>query len=245
MISRVVPVLCAVAAVCLMLCAPLARADEYCEPVAEQSAKNADQSTLSVATACDKAGIRTYLLRAYAKDGHRDQKVLEVESGYAPMGSANLVDIDGDGYHEVEVRGMCGAGPNCEGELYRIDRGTGKLELFFSGGYAELSVIDGYLVEAGRASCCSWEYHAYRLQGRTGTLDYEDMDFMVEVGIDMDTGDEDSPPHCTFSRTEGDTRAVVRPPGREWLRLCELYGDYHLTTPEEARAAEIAARTQE
>ncbi|MGH8025248.1 MAG: hypothetical protein ACREO0_00845 [Pseudoxanthomonas sp.] len=237
--------LAAVAIASSMLCAPLARADEYCEPVAEQIAENADQSTLSVATVCEKAGIRTYVLRARTQDGRLDQKTLEVESEYAPTGGASLVDIDGDGHHEVEVRGMCGAGPNCEGELYRIDRDSGRLELFFSGGYSELSVIDGHLVEAGRASCCSWEYHAYRLEGRTGPLDYDSMDFMVEVGADLDNIDEQAPTRCTFSRTRGGVRTVIRPPGREWLQLCELYGDYHLTTPKEARAAETANRAQE
>jgi hypothetical protein len=37
----------------------------------------------------------------------------------------------------------------------------------------------------------------------------------------------------------------MRPPGREWLQLCEVYGDYRLTTPEQARAAEAAASAQE
>lgn len=236
----------AVAAVAsLLLCASCAHADEYCEPVAEQTAENADQSTLSVATVCEKAGIRSYLLGSRTKDGRLDRKIVEVESEYAPTGNARLVDMDGDGNHEVEVRGMCGAGPNCEGELYRINRDSGRLELFFSGGYSDLSVIDGHLVEAGRASCCAWEYHAYRLQGRTGLLDYNNMDFMVEVGANLDSEDENAPPRCTFTRTRDGAREVMRPPGRQWLRLCELYGDYHLTTPEEARAAETANRAQE
>jgi len=238
-----VPAVLAVLA--LLIFAPQVRADENCEPVAEQMATNTDQSTLSVTTVCDKEGIRSYLMRARTKDGRTDQKTVEVETEYTTMGSANLVDIDGDGYHEVEVRGMCGAGPNCEGELYRIDRSTGKLELFFSGGYSDLSVIDGYLVEAGRASCCSWEYHAYRLHGRTGTLDYDNMDFMVEVGADLDSEEENAPARCTFSRSIEGARQVMPPPGREWLQLCELYGDYRLTTPQEASAAEAAGSAQE
>ena len=238
-----VPAVLAVLA--LLLFAPQVRADENCEPVAEQVATNTDQSTLSVATVCDKEGIRSYLMRARTKDGRTDQKTVEVETEYTTMGSASLVDIDGDGYHEVEVRGMCGAGPNCEGELYRIDRSTGKLQLFFSGGYSDLSVIDGYLVEAGRASCCSWEYHAYRLHGRTGTLDYVNMVFLVVVGADLDSDEENAPARCTFSRSIKGARQVMRPPGREWLQLCELYGDYRLTTPEEASAAEAAVRAQE
>ena len=228
-----------------MLCAPCASAGENCEPAAEQSARNPDQSKLSVATVCEKPGFRTYVMRATAKDGRTQEKRVEVESEYAPTGSASLIDIDRDGFHEIEVRGMCGAGPNCEGEIYRANRDNGRIELFFSGGYSELLVIDGYLVESGRASCCSWEYHAYRLQGRSAPLNYDNMDFMVEIGADLDSEQENAPARCTFSRTADGARQVMRPPGREWLQLCEVYGDYRLTTPEQARAAEAAASAQE
>ncbi|HEX7802961.1 MAG TPA: hypothetical protein VF471_09415 [Pseudoxanthomonas sp.] len=238
-------VLVAAALASLMLCAPCVRADENCEPVAEQSARNPDQSRLSVATVCEKPGFRTYVMRATAKDGRTQEKRVEAESEYAPMGNASLVDIDRDGFHEIEVRGMCGAGPNCEGEIYRANRESGQIELFFSGGYSDLLVIDGHLVESGRASCCSWEYHAYRLQGRSAALDYDNMDFMVEIGADLESEQESAPARCTFSRTADGTRQVMRPPGREWLQLCEVYGDYRLTTPEEARAAEAAVSAQE
>jgi hypothetical protein len=243
--TAIVRILIVVATASLMICAAQVHADENCEPVAEQVATNADQSTLSVATVCEKPGIRTYVLRARSNDGRSNRKTVDVESEYAPTGSARLVDIDDDGYHEVEVRGMCGAGPNCEGEIYRFNRDSGLLELFFSGGYSDLSVIDGHLVEAGRTSCCSWEYHAYRLPARAGTFDYDNMDFMVEIGADLDSEEESAPARCTFSRSVDGAHQVMRPPGPEWLQLCELYGDYHLTTPEEARAAEAANRTQE
>jgi len=222
-----------------------AHADENCEPVAEQSARNPDQSTLSVATVCDKPDLRTYVMRSTAKDGRAVEKRVEVESEYAPTGGARLVDIDGDGYHEIEVRGMCGAGPNCEGEIYRTDSKSGQIELFFSGGYSELLVIDGYLVESGRASCCSWEYHAYRMQDRSAPMEYDNMDFMVQIGADLDSEQEDAPARCVFSRAVDGERQVIRPPGSDWLKLCEVYGDYHLTTPEQARAAEAAASAQE
>lgn len=243
--SGVARILAVAAAAWLALCAPRVHADENCQSVPEQVAANPDGSTLSVATVCGKPGIRSYVLRAQGNDGRSDQKMVEVENEDAPTGSARLVDIDDDGYHEVEVRGMCGAGPNCEGDIYRFNRDSGLLELFFSGGYSDLSVIDGHLVEAGRASCCSWEYHAYRLPARAGTLGYDSMDFMVEIGADLDSEEESAPARCTFSRNVDGTRQVMRPPGPAWLRLCELYGDYRLTTPEQARAAEAANRAQE
>ena len=50
-----------------------------------------------------------------------DRLQVEQEAASNRMGHADLVDLDQDGMHEVEVRGMCGAGPNCEGDVYRID----------------------------------------------------------------------------------------------------------------------------
>ena len=221
-------------------------ADEYCEPVPEQAVKNKDGSTLSVITTCDAMGTRTYRMSAKSRDGTVDRMAVEASSSEAPTGGASLVDVDGDGDHEVEVRGMCGAGPNCEGALYRINRERGKLELFFSGGYADLSVIDGYLVEAGRASCCSWEYHAYRLDGREGVREYDNMDMMVEVGMDLSSGQEQTQTRCRFTRRHGDGWEVIKPPSKQWLSLCGLYGDdYHVVTPREARAAQSAADAQE
>mgnify|MGYP003575588974 CR=1 FL=1 len=41
-----------------------------------------------------------------------------------PLRGASLVDIDGDGIHEVEVRGLCGAGPNCLGATGATDDAT-------------------------------------------------------------------------------------------------------------------------
>ncbi len=239
------PLRFAIAFILLISCAKHANADESCAPVAERTEKNADGSALSVSTACDASGMRIYTLRAALQDGRSDRMMLQVESDTTPFGSAQLIDIDGDGHHEVEVRGSCGAGPNCEGDLYRIDRKTGKLRQWFSGGYSDLSVIDGHLLEAGRASCCAWEYHAYRLDTDEGALEYDSMDLMVTVGADLSSDSENAPARCTFIRPEADNHPVVMPPNPQWLSLCELYGEYHLVTPNEARAAERAQRAQE
>jgi hypothetical protein len=228
----------------LMLCAAGARADENCEPAAERTVVNADRSTLSVTTTCATPGMRTYTLRAVLADGQRDQMALHAESETSPFGGAQLIDIDGDGNHEVEVRGSCGAGPNCEGALYRIDPAAGKLRQWFSGGYAQLSVLDGHLLEAGRASCCSWEYHAYRLRDE-GVHGYDNMDLMIEVGMDPSDEGENAPARCVFSRPQGDNPGIVMPPNPQWLALCELYGDYRLVTPEQARAAQRPDGAQE
>lgn len=223
-----------------------ANAEDGCVPVPEQAATNADQSTISLATTCDPSGARRYILRARAQGGEMQELVVEPDTDDPSRGSAELVDVDSDGHHEIEVRGMCGAGPNCLGDLYRLNRRTGKLQQFLSGGYASLLVIDGHLVESGRASCCSWEYHAYKLDNRDEVRGYENMELMVQVGADLSSDDEDAPARCTFSRRMGGDWVVVPPPGRQWLSLCDVYGDdYHLVTPQEAREAEQSAAAQE
>ncbi|HYM86882.1 MAG TPA: hypothetical protein VET30_09115, partial [Pseudoxanthomonas sp.] len=118
-----------------------ANAEDGCVPVPEQIAANADHSTISVATTCDPSGTRRYLLRTRTQGGATQELLVEPDTDDPSRGSAGLVDVDGDGHHEVEVRGMCGAGPNCLGDLYRLNRRTGKLQQFFSGGYASLLVI--------------------------------------------------------------------------------------------------------
>ncbi len=236
----------------LPLCAASpAFADEdgnECRP-REQRVTQADGSRLRLAVRCDAAGAdgtvspARYEVAIAAPGGSRFQPALTLgtDAMEEPLRDVDLIDIDQDGFFEVEARGMCGAGPNCLGDLYRQDPATGKLFHFFSGGYADLRVLDGHLVESGRASCCAWEYHAWPLGGPPRLRDYDNMALMITIGADIASEDGDAPARCTFSRRNGDNWRVVAPPGAAWLALCEVYGDdYHLVTPEEARAAEAA-----
>ena len=70
-------------------------------------------------------------------------------------------------------------------------------------------------------------------------------DFMVANDADLDSDQENAAARCTFSRSVDGARQVISSPGPDWLRLCELYGDYRLTTPDESHAAAAASRTQE
>ncbi|MGX5730708.1 hypothetical protein ACWKWK_09250 [Pseudoxanthomonas beigongshangi] len=220
-----------------------------CQP-REQVVVQADGSRLRLAVRCadtggeeDRSPSRFEV--AYAASGsERFQRrlVLQADAMEEPLRDVGFVDIDGDGFSEIEARGMCGAGPNCLGDLYRLDPATGELHHFFSGGYADLRVIDGHLVESGRASCCAWESHAWPLDGPPRLRDYDNMALMITIGADMASDRDDAPARCTFSRRNGDNWQVVAPPGAAWLALCEVYGDdYHLVTPEEARAADAAS----
>ena len=223
-------------ALLLGLLAPCAWAqDEVCEPGEAARAENRDGSVLTALTECASPEVRRYVV-TLACDGGRtcDEVELTQEVAYASMGRVDLVDLDQDGMHEVEVRGMCGAGPNCEGEVYRIEPATRTLQHFFSGGYYELQVIDGWLVEAGRSSCCSWEFHLWKLDApRPLPLEYDTMDLMVQVDAGGDEEGNVTNVRCTFTRQSGDNRAVVAPPSPALEAICQHYGEpYDLTSPD-------------
>lgn len=215
--------------VSLCLVHPLAFAQ--CDITTEE-AENADGSSLQlVVQYCEGAGERevnvSYRATADAPYASIFQLVQDAEE--APMGGASLRDLDGDGLHELETRGMCGAGPNCEGAIYLLTPERDGLFEFFAGGYSELNMIDEFLVEAGRASCCSWEYHAYRLRSKLEPIQASDFAYRVVVGLSV-ASDTDDEVTCTFTDSEN---RIVLPGNPNLLPLCDLYGpDYILATPE-------------
>lgn len=224
-----------VAALLFCLLAPCAWAeDATCEPGEPARAENRDGSVLTVQTECASPELRRYVATLTCETGRVcDRLEVTQEVVYNTLGRADLIDLDQDGMHEVEVRGMCGAGPNCEGDVYRIDPATRKLRHFFNGGYYELQVIDGWLVESGRSSCCSWEFHLWKLDAPHALpLNYDTMDLMVQVGASGDADTVDGVV-CTFLRQSGDNSRVVAPPSPALEKICEHYGEpYDLTSPD-------------
>lgn len=223
-------------ALLLGLLAPCAWAqDEVCEPADAVRAENRDGTVLTALTECVSPELRRHVATLTCEAGRVcDRLELTQEVAYNRMGHVDLVDLDQDGMYEVEVRGMCGAGPNCEGDVYRIDPATRTLQHFFSGGYYELQVIDGWLVEAGRSSCCSWEFHLWQLDAPHDLpLEYDTMDLMVQVDASGDDDGTVTGVTCTFTRQSGDNSRVVAPPSRALERICEHYGEpYELTSPD-------------
>ena len=136
-------------------------------------------------------------------------------------------DLEGDGFFEVEQRGSCGAGPNCEGYIHKLDPRRQRLFLYFSGGYADLRYQNGYLIESGRASCCSWEHHLYRSKSKTYPI--ETMEYQIMVGM-LHSEPDANRADCAITRLKpnGEGRLMAHPP--PWMaKLCEVYGpDYIL-----------------
>lgn len=208
---------------------------QACEPVKSESARNRDGSVLSVHTECASEATRLFVIELKNVDGNPgDRLQIEQPVDESPTGGASLRDLAGDGTHVVEVRGSCGAGPNCAGDLYAVSADGRSLTHFFSGGYADLSVRDGWLVESGRASCCSWEFHLWKLDtAHDLPLQYDNMDLMAQVGMLFGDGGDEDRFDCRFSRPGGDSARVVAPPSAALEALCTVYGeDYVLAPPD-------------
>ncbi len=146
-----------VATLFLGLFAPSAWAQEaVCEPAEPARVENRDGSVLTVRTECPSPALRRHIVELACDAGRTcDRLEIDQETTYTPMGNASLVDLDGDGLHEIEILGACGAGPNCEGDVYRVDPATRTLQHFFSGGYYELQFIDGGWCRPGAAAAAA------------------------------------------------------------------------------------------
>lgn len=223
-------------ALLLGLLAPCAWAqDAVCEPADPVRAENRDGTVLTALTECASPDLRRYVATLTCEAGRVcDRLEVTQEVAYNSMGGAGLIDLDDDGMHEIEIRGMCGAGPNCEGNVYRVDPAKRTFQHFFSGGYYELQAIDGWLVESGRSSCCSWEFHLWELDAPHDLpLEYDNMDLMVQVDAGGDDAGNVTDVRCTFTQQSGDNPRVVAPPSHALERICEHYGEsYELTSPD-------------
>lgn len=209
--------------------------DATCEPAEPVRAENRDGSMLMVQTACASPGLRRYVVTLTCDAGRTcDRQEVVQEVAYTGTADAALIDLDGDGMQEAEIRGVCGAGSDCEGDVYRIDPATRTLLHFFSGDYYELRVIDGWLVESGRSSCCSWGFNLWRLDAPHDLpLGDEAVDLTAQVDAGTDENGNITDVRCTFMRQSGDNSRVVAPPSRALERICEHYGEpYALTSPD-------------
>lgn len=189
---------------------------------------NGDRSiTQAVVDYCGDEPSRP--IRVYFYAGLHQKPVLLDELDPEDVRDVSFGEPDRHGYAELDITEMCGAGPNCWHSLYRIDPKTKQLYPYFSGGYSQLIYLDGYLVGSGRASCCSWEYHAYPIK-RVGDRDViADQSLTVTVSATGD--DETETPVCRFYRADpksGSNGVSVRPPNKKWLSLCEVYGKYQV-----------------
>ncbi|WP_058835414.1 hypothetical protein [Luteimonas abyssi] len=195
---------------------------------------NRDGSRLRLHVTCGPSGeIRTRVTRAAPGDDAfhlvLDDPQAESDSAGTLVRRVAFTDVDEDGFHDVEVIGTCGAGPNCLATIYRLEPSSGRFYTFFSGGYADLWIMDGHVVEAGRASCCAWEYHAWPIQPGPPLRVSDRMAFRAVVSVD---GEHDGVDCRFLQRMPDGEEALMLPPDDAWLKICEHYGDaYRLADP--------------
>lgn len=194
---------------------------------------NQDGSSLHVKEKyCPDQDIRT--AKIYYQAGKNQAKVpvlrLKRQISEAPFGDPHFVDLDKDGIYEVAQKGTCGAGPNCDGDIYKLAADRLSMFHYFSGGYAELTPVGGFLVEEGRASCCSWEYHVYPTIAKKYPINAANR--LYEISINGAPSSDGDKPECTFGGKVRGRWQVINPPNKKLLKFCENYGpDYTLVRP--------------
>lgn len=188
--------------------------------------RNRDGSTVKLVTKqCPDKGP-CFAVTVQRAGKRTQQTAFDVARDEEDRGS--LSDFDKDGYLDLIVRGQCGAGPNCEGNIYRFDPATQSFYHFFSGGYSELDVSDGYIVENGRASCCAWESHVYKIPQDLTLIEYDRMDFGILITAPED---DKGPARCKFFRPSSEGEEIIKPPAKRWLTYCQQYGNSYVIEP--------------
>lgn len=215
-------------------------ADENQCPAQSQIERNRDGSLLELRKRyCDGSDEMSATVWYRAKPGAKARELMRYEDRNSPgTWAAKLVDFDHDGWFDVQKGGECGAGPNCEGEIHRFDPKARGLYLMHAGGWADLSFDGEYLVESGRASCCAWEYHVYRVRHPRRPVFGKTPDFIILAGAGAGFGEglAEDRIHCRFSREIDGEYEIIAPPAKRWLVYCALYGDDYVVEPPKAKA---------
>lgn len=75
---------------------------------------------------------------------------LKVSRHEKPFAEIALLDLEKDGYPEIETTGLCAQ--TCEHEIYKMI--NGKYKLVFSGTYMSITFKDGYYILRESSGCC-------------------------------------------------------------------------------------------
>ncbi|MBP6898269.1 MAG: hypothetical protein KBC94_27945 [Pseudacidovorax sp.] len=75
---------------------------------------------------------------------------LKISRYEKPFADITLLDLEKDGYPEIETTGLCAQ--TCEHEIYKMI--NGKYKLVFSGTYMSITFKDGYYILRESSGCC-------------------------------------------------------------------------------------------
>jgi hypothetical protein len=139
----------------------------------------------------------------------------------APLVGAQIIDWDKDGEHEIGILSFCGAGPNCERTIYRVDKNKNALRLFFRAAGSDVELIEGYLVESSRDTCCSWISSAHKF---VRSRQWVNPEASFSVRVEAPDKDRDTST-CTFYIDVPQGRRTINPPSKAFLKVCDVYGE--------------------
>lgn len=139
--------------------------------------------------------------------------------------SVALVDIDNDGFGDIEQSGDCG-NRVCKKIIYRFDPHTHKYNKFFSGAYDTVKLDHNFLVTGGGSGCCAYEYQIYAIERKKNVVE-KTPSYIISVS---NLGDGvNSKIECIFSDRNF---KIIAPPIEDWTGFCEIYGkNYKLILP--------------
>jgi hypothetical protein len=140
------------------------------------------------------------------------------DSPEASFFSVKFLDLNGDGFWDIEKTNACG-NKVCERFIFVFDPAKRKFVKFFDGAYGDVLLIDGYLVASGASGCCNFEHQAYKVRSFKEPLNGSP-NFVIAVSAPSE--ERQGYASCVFTNDEG---AVVNPPSPTWNRLCEVFGE--------------------
>jgi hypothetical protein len=138
---------------------------------------------------------------------------LEFEN--ADMHSATALDLNGDGFGDIDLEGDCG-NRACKHLVYLYDPATKRLHEALSKNFSTMARVDDMLILGSGSGCCAFEYEVLRLApGRMR------IDSRPEFYVDIESPDKPFEKSlCVF--LDSNRRPI--PPLKEFVELCSVFG---------------------
>ncbi len=206
------------------------------DPTGVEEKRNPDGSRLRLTRQIDPAGGRRVFRIELSPSASAPYTTLlqrnQLLSEY-PRGGGHLDDIDGDGQLEFVERLSCGAGPNCQYRIFKLNPVQKRAYQLFEGGFSLFRPIAGQLVTSSRSSCCSWTHQIYRAPAKPRGITEQDLLYSVYLKGPIDGSNK---PTCRISRPVGEGWEQANLANPELLALCEVYGNDVVINPEQAES---------
>ena len=197
--------------------------------------RNADGSWLKLTQRVDRARDRRLIRVEHSRSATAPYVTLlqrsQSLSDY-PAGGGSLEEMDGDGQLDYVERLYCGAGPNCQARIFRLNPEQRSAYQLFEGFFFLFRSVDGHVVTSRRSSCCSWTHDIYRKPAEPRSITEQDLIYSLYLKGPVDGH---ATPTCRISRPEGDGWTPAELSNPRLLKLCEGYGTNVVINPVQAR----------